>query len=57
VWAGFLGYLLPDDRLGLIGWGGCALILAGIVVAEPAAVDVLRCFVAETPAPEGKNML
>jgi drug/metabolite transporter (DMT)-like permease len=34
VWAGFFGYLLADDRLGLLGWGGCALILAGIVVAD-----------------------
>jgi drug/metabolite transporter (DMT)-like permease len=25
VWAGFFGYLLADDRLGLLGWGGCAL--------------------------------
>jgi drug/metabolite transporter (DMT)-like permease len=41
VWAGFFGYLLADDRLGLAGWGGCALILAGIAVAEPAAADVL----------------
>jgi len=24
VWAGFFGYLLADDRLGLLGWGGCA---------------------------------
>jgi drug/metabolite transporter (DMT)-like permease len=45
VWAGFFGYLLADDRLGLLGWGGCALILAGIVVAEPAAADVPRRFV------------
>jgi drug/metabolite transporter (DMT)-like permease len=58
VWAGFFGYLLADDRLGLLGWGGCALILAGIVVAEPAAADVLRRFVgAQKPVPEGKNML
>jgi drug/metabolite transporter (DMT)-like permease len=42
VWAGFFGYLLAGDRLGLAGWGGCALILAGIVVAEPAAVQALR---------------
>jgi drug/metabolite transporter (DMT)-like permease len=45
VWAGFFGYLLADDRLGLVGWGGCALILAGILVAEPAAADALRRFV------------
>jgi drug/metabolite transporter (DMT)-like permease len=58
VWAGFFGYLLADDRLGLLGWGGCALILAGIVVAEPAAADVLRRFVgAQKPVLEGKNML
>jgi drug/metabolite transporter (DMT)-like permease len=42
VWAGCFGYLLADDRLGFAGWGGCALILAGIVVAEPAAAQVLR---------------
>jgi drug/metabolite transporter (DMT)-like permease len=42
VWAGFFGYLLAGDRLGLAGWAGCALILAGIVVAEPAAAAVLR---------------
>jgi drug/metabolite transporter (DMT)-like permease len=58
VWAGFFGYLLADDRLGLLGWGGCALILAGIVVAEPAAADVLRRFIGvEKPVLEGKNML
>lgn len=28
---------LAGDRLGAIGWGGCAVILAGIVLAEPAA--------------------
>jgi drug/metabolite transporter (DMT)-like permease len=42
VWAGFFGYLLADDRLGVVGWTGCALILAGIVLAEPAAADTLR---------------
>ena len=31
VWAGFFGFLLAGDRLGLAGWAGCALILAGIV--------------------------
>jgi len=34
------------------------LILAGIVVAEPAAADALRRFVgAEKPVRDGKNML
>ena len=39
--AGFFGYLLDHDRLGVAGWGGCALIMAGIAVAEPAAADLL----------------
>jgi drug/metabolite transporter (DMT)-like permease len=42
VWAGFFGYLLADDRLGVMGWSGCALILVGILLAEPAAADPLR---------------
>ena len=37
VFAGFFGYLLAGDRLGAVGWGGCAVILAGIVISEPAA--------------------
>ena len=42
VWAGLCGYLLAGDRLGLAGWAGCGLILAGIMVAEPAAAGVMR---------------
>jgi drug/metabolite transporter (DMT)-like permease len=42
VFAGLFGYLLAGDRLGLLGWGGCALILGGIVLAEPAAAEALR---------------
>ena len=42
VFAGLFGYLLADDRLGWLGWGGCAVILAGIVVAEPGAASTLR---------------
>jgi drug/metabolite transporter (DMT)-like permease len=41
VWAGFFSYLLAGDRLGLVGWGGYALILAGILVGEPAAAEVV----------------
>jgi drug/metabolite transporter (DMT)-like permease len=37
VFAGLFGYLLAGDRLGTVGWTGCAVILAGIVVSEPAA--------------------
>jgi drug/metabolite transporter (DMT)-like permease len=59
VWAGFFGYLLADDRLGLVGWGGCALILAGILVAEPAAADALRRFgsAEKEPGLQGKDVL
>ena len=42
VFAGIFGFALAGDRLGLAGWAGCVVILAGITVAEPAAADVLR---------------
>jgi drug/metabolite transporter (DMT)-like permease len=42
VWAGFFGYVLDGDRLGVLGWGGCAAILGAIVLAEPAAAKALR---------------
>jgi len=42
VFAGIFGYALAGDRLGLVGWSGCAVIMGGIVVAEPAAAQVLR---------------
>jgi drug/metabolite transporter (DMT)-like permease len=42
VWAALFGFTLAGDRLGALGWTGCALILAGIVVAEPTATDTLR---------------
>jgi drug/metabolite transporter (DMT)-like permease len=41
VWAALFGFTLAGDRLGLIGWLGCAVIMAGIVVAEPAAAGTL----------------
>jgi drug/metabolite transporter (DMT)-like permease len=42
VFAAFFGITLAGDRLGALGWTGCAAIMAGIVLAEPAAADVLR---------------
>ena len=42
VWAGIFGYWLSGDRLGWLGWGGCAAILGGILLAEPAAAAMLR---------------
>jgi drug/metabolite transporter (DMT)-like permease len=50
VFAGVFGYWLSGDRLGWLGWGGCALILAGIVVAEPSAAATLRRLVGWRPA-------
>jgi len=41
VWAALFGYTLAGDRLGVLGWGGCAVIMAGIVLAEPAAAATL----------------
>ena len=51
VFAGLFGYLLAGDRLGALGFAGCAAIFAGIVVAEPAAAATLRRLVGR-PAPE-----
>ncbi len=42
VWTGIFGFALAGDRLGAVGWTGCAVILAGIALAEPAAASVLR---------------
>ena len=42
VFAGLFGVLLAGDRLGALGWAGCALILAGIMVSEPGAAAALR---------------
>jgi len=42
VFAGIFGFSLAGDRLGWVGWSGCLVIMAGILVAEPEAADVLR---------------
>ena len=41
VFAGIFGFALAGDRLGLVGWAGCAVILGGIAAAEPAAARTL----------------
>jgi drug/metabolite transporter (DMT)-like permease len=46
VFAGLFGFWLAGDRLGAVGWAGCAVIMAGIVVAEPEAGRTLRRLVA-----------
>jgi drug/metabolite transporter (DMT)-like permease len=42
VFAGLFGYLLAGDRLTAVAWLGCAGILAGILVSQPAVVDWLE---------------
>ena len=39
--AALFGCCSIGDRLGWTGWTGCAVILAGIALAEPAAADTL----------------
>jgi drug/metabolite transporter (DMT)-like permease len=41
VFAGVFGFALAGDRLGALGWAGCAVILCGIAVAEPVAASTL----------------
>jgi len=40
--AALFGVLLLSERLGWAGWTGCAVMLTGIVLAEPAAASALR---------------
>ncbi len=40
--AALFGVLLLSERLGWAGWAGCAVMLTGIVLAEPAASATLR---------------
>jgi drug/metabolite transporter (DMT)-like permease len=41
VWTAFFGFTLAGDRLGALRWVGCGVIMAGIVLAEPAAGEAL----------------
>ena len=49
VFAGIFGYALAGDRLGILGWTGCAVILTGIAVAEPGAARALARLVRRSP--------
>jgi drug/metabolite transporter (DMT)-like permease len=40
--AALFGVLLLGESLGLAGWLGCVVMLAGMLLAEPAAADSLR---------------
>jgi drug/metabolite transporter (DMT)-like permease len=59
VFAGLAGYLFAEDRIGLVGLVGCTAILAGILVAEPAAAATLRRLVRRPepgpPAPQPRE--
>ena len=52
--AALFGVLLADEVLGWMGWLGCGVMLAGIILAEPAAADVLRRLVGRS-RPEGST--
>jgi drug/metabolite transporter (DMT)-like permease len=41
VFTAFFGFTLAGDRLGVIAWAGCAAIMGGIVLSEPAAASAL----------------
>src|SRR5262249_23105522 len=49
--AGLGGSALAGYRLAAAGWAGCLLILAGIVVSEPAAASALARRVREQGSP------
>jgi drug/metabolite transporter (DMT)-like permease len=40
--AALFGVLLADEVLGWPGWLGCGVVMAGLVLAEPAAANALR---------------
>lgn len=40
--AALFGVALLSEHLGWLGWTGCAVMLAGIILAEPAAANALR---------------
>ena len=40
--AALFGVALLSEHLGWVGWTGCAVMLAGIALAEPAAAHALR---------------
>jgi len=42
--AALAGVLLADEVLGWPGWLGCSVMMAGILLAEPAAASALRRF-------------
>jgi drug/metabolite transporter (DMT)-like permease len=50
--AALAGVLLADEVLGWAGWLGCSVMMAGILLAEPAAASALRRFLPRPTASE-----
>ena len=50
--AALAGVLLADEVLGWAGWLGCAVMMTGILLAEPAAASALRRFLPRPAASE-----
>ena len=48
--AALAGVLLADEVLGRVGWIGCGVMMAGILVAEPVAASALRRLSRRGPA-------
>jgi drug/metabolite transporter (DMT)-like permease len=46
--AALAGVLLANEVLGWAGWLGCSVMMAGILLAEPAAASALRRFLPRT---------
>jgi drug/metabolite transporter (DMT)-like permease len=56
VFAALFGYTLAGDRLGALGWAGAAAIMAGIVLAEPAAAAALVSGVMRTRRSRSRSL-
>ena len=50
--AALAGVLLANEILGWAGWLGCAVMMAGILVAEPVAAATLRRLASRGSAPQ-----
>jgi drug/metabolite transporter (DMT)-like permease len=55
VFAALFGITLAGDRLGVWGWVGCAVIMGGIALAEPAAGGVLARLVRRRGDPPARH--
>jgi drug/metabolite transporter (DMT)-like permease len=56
VFTAMFGYTLAGDRIGALGWGGAVAIMAGIVLAEPAAARTLVSLAGRTPGLRARSL-